>query len=106
MDFKEVVMTDDKNKRSSDKTRNVRSRENWLPGWPGREEFWKKGLACSGLFFMEWKLGQEGRPALIRLQELVFLFVLCRVAVTDARTRLIPDQYVGAIFALAGAGFL
>lgn len=85
-------MTDDKDKGVS--------------GQLGETGFWEKYLVCFVLAFLEWRLGQGGRPLFVRLQELAFLFVLGRVAVIDLRSRLIPDRYVGEIFALAGAGFL
>ena len=99
-------MIGDQNKETPSGAVGDQTREKWLPRWSGRNSFWKKCLVCFALALMEWKLGLEGRPVLIRLQELAFLFVLCRVAMIDARTRLIPDRYVTAIFVLAGTGFL
>ena len=71
-----------------------------------KASFWRKCLVGTVLVFVEWKLGRGGRPMDVRLQELIFLFVLCRVAFCDAKTGRIPTRFVKEIFALASAGFL
>lgn len=99
-------MTGKRHRKISGESGENRHREEGGISRLWKEKVFGKWLAVFVPVFLEWMTGQGFRPGSVRLQDLFFLVVLCRAAVTDARTGLIPDQYVRAIFVLAGIGFL
>ena len=99
-------MTVGRNDRIPGRKEDDSCRERRPSGGSGKREVGRKCLMGTIVALAEWKLGRGGRPVGVRLQELAFLFVLCRVAVCDAKTGKIPNRFVGEILALASAGFL
>lgn len=106
MELKEAVMTGNRNNGTPGGTGEGRHKERRFSGGFLKTDVFGKCLIGAALVFAEWKLGSGERPMDVRLQELAFLLVLCQVAFCDVRTGMIPDRFVGEIFALASAGFL